>query len=236
MLYIWPYFALFSVPLLIGPLLSPVVPLLPKNIQTTCDKVFSTSIYGVPSLLASSLFITWATLAVRFNTIIHPYTLADNRHYVFYIFKLLRLYPVLRYLAVPVYFVCAWLVIRTLATPTAAPLSKKEKSSKDKGQSDTIPHPADRSPCQVSFVVIWLAATTLSVVTAPLVEPRYFIIPWVIWRLHVPALPTRKTAFDARMIVETIWLLTINLAVAYRFLYRTFTWANEPGKLQRFIW
>jgi hypothetical protein len=25
--------------------------------------------------------------------------------------------------------------------------------------------------------------------TAPLVETRYFIIPWVMWRLNVPALP-----------------------------------------------
>ncbi|KAL6158878.1 glucosyltransferase [Exserohilum turcicum] len=219
MLYIWPYFALFSIPLLIEPLLSLFVPLLPKRAQVTCNEVFSASTYGRPSLLASGLFMTGAILAVHFNTIIHPYTLADNRHYVFYVFKLLRLYPVLRYLAVPVYFVCAWLVVRALATPTAP-----------------SPNPTGRDPCQVSFVVIWLAATTLSVVTAPLVEPRYFILPWVIWRLHVPTSSTRKASFDVRMIVETIWLLTINLAVAYMFLYRTFTWTNEPGKLQRFIW
>jgi hypothetical protein len=36
------------------------------------------------------------------------------------------------------------------------------------------------SPCQMSFIVIWLVTTTLSVVTTPLVEPRYFNVV----RLH----------------------------------------------------
>ena len=38
----------------------------------------------------------------------------------------------------------------------------------------------------VSFVIVWLIATSLSLVAAPLVEPRYFLIPWLTWRLAVP--------------------------------------------------
>lgn len=246
MLYIWPYFAFFSFPLLVGPLLRPVVPLLPKPVLVLCDKVSATSAYGLPSLLASSMFMTWAMLAVHFNTIIHPYTLADNRHYVFYVFKLFRLYPALKYLAVPVYFVCAWSVVSALATLTGAAPTGNKGASKDQRKTDSAQALANVQPCRVSFVVIWLAATTLSVITAPLVEPRYFIIPWVIWRLHVtrsvapgteaPSSSGWKWPLDIRMVLETIWLVIVNLVVSYVFLYRTFIWPNEPGNLQRFIW
>ncbi|USP76553.1 glycosyltransferase family 59 protein [Curvularia clavata] len=243
MLYIWPYLAFFSFPLLLGPLLRPIVPLLPKPVLDLCDKVLNTSTYGLPSLLASSMFIIWAMLSVHFNTIIHPYTLADNRHYVFYIFKLLRLYPALKYLAVPVYFVCAWAIVNALATLARAVPTENKDSPKDKNETDSTVLRTNTEPCRVSFVVIWLAATALSVITAPLVEPRYFIIPWVIWRLHVTrnvapesSSSVGKWTLNIGMLLETIWLLVINLVVSYVFLYRTFTWANEPGNLQRFIW
>jgi len=43
-------------------------------------------------------------VVVHFNTIVHPYLLADNRHYTFYIWKrLYEWYPITRYLLVPVY-------------------------------------------------------------------------------------------------------------------------------------
>lgn len=245
MLYIWPYLAFFSFPLLLGPFLRPAVPLLPKPIQDLCDKVFSPSAYGLPSILASSIFVAWAILAVHFNTIIHPYTLADNRHYVFYVFKLLRLYPALKYLAVPVYFVCSWSVVNALVALTRAAPTENKGSPKHKTETDSALPLANTQSCRLSFVVIWLAATALSIITAPLVEPRYFIIPWVIWRLHVTSnlVPITdasssawKVTLDIRIILETIWLVMINSAVSYIFLYQTFTWGNEPGNLQRFIW
>ena len=244
MLYIWPYFAFFSAPLLIGPLLKPVVPLMSERHQQICDEHFLTSAYRFPSLLVSALAIFGSLLAIHFNTIIHPYTLADNRHYIFYIFKMIRLYPTIKYLAVPVYCICGWLVIQSLASPTldSQPASKDilEEKNGTRLPSNTVYH----QPCQVSFVIIWLITTALSVVTAPLVEPRYFIIPWIIWRSHVPSnsasVPrgqlSQKTIYDVRMVLETIWLLAINALVAYTFLYRTFMWPSEPGNLQRFIW
>jgi alpha-1,2-glucosyltransferase len=41
---------------------------------------------------------------------------------------------------------------------------------------------------------------------------------------------------DLRVIFETVWLLTINQALQYLFLYKTFTWPSEPGNVQRFLW
>ncbi|KAF2846343.1 glycosyltransferase family 59 protein [Plenodomus tracheiphilus IPT5] len=240
MLYIWPYIAFFSFPLLVGPLLRPVVPFLPKKLQTIVnDGLNASTISTMPTFLVSVVFSTFGLIAVHFNTIIHPYTLADNRHYVFYVFRIIRHHPAIKYLAVPVYFVCAWLVLQALASQASG--KEGTESKRDHGPTNDK---ADHRQPRVSFITIWLATTALSVVTAPLVEPRYFIIPWIIWRLHVPCVPASlsrnpldgKTVYNKRLILETIWLLAINAAVSYTFLYRTFTWPSEPGKLQRFLW
>ena len=240
MLYIWPYFAFFSVPVIMGPLLRPLVPLLPKQLQTFCNNRLNISSNSkLPTLLVSCLFVAGSLAAVHFNTTIHPYTLADNRHYVFYVFRIIRRHPAIKYIAVPIYYVCAWLVIQALASPPVDEIAVTPKRSGGPRSSKT-----DRQPCQVSFITIWLATTALSVITAPLVEPRYFIIPWIIWRLHVPYSlaslshdrPNKRTLYDIRLVLETLWLLAVNAGVSYMFLYRTFTWPSESGNKQRFIW
>lgn len=240
MLYLWPYIAFFSAPLVIGPLLRAGVKPLSTQVKTVLqDASLISRTPRAPDLLMASLFVVGAFLAVHFNTIIHPYTLADNRHYVFYVFRILRLHPAVRYLAVPAYYTCAWLVTNAVGeSPNdAQPLEKRENSHPTKVD-------LGRTPCQISFIIIWLAATFLSVVTAPLVEPRYFIIPWIVWRLHVQSAPASLSTkdkptrnwYDFRLGLETLWLLAINMAITYTFLYRGFEWASEPGKVQRFLW
>ena len=240
LLYIWPYFAFFSAPLLLGPLLRPIVPVLPAKLQAFCKSCFNTNPKSaLPSLLLTVLFIMGGLISVHFNTIVHPYTLADNRHYVFYVFRILRRNPAIKYLAVPVYYICAWLSIQSLSSSPVDDVDPKQKPN----VRPTIGQ-GGREPCKISLIVIWLATTSLSVISAPLVEPRYFIVPWIIWRLHVPNVPaslskdriTGKVSYDMRLILETAWLLVINVAVAYAFIYRGFTWSNEPGKVQRFLW
>lgn len=239
MLYIWPYITLFSAPLLIGPLLRPIVTFLPRRLQILSHQHLNTSYYGIPTFATTGIFVAVSFLAVHFNTIIHPYTLADNRHYVFYVFKMLRLHPALKYLAVPVYYVCAWITVQALASPPAPVSLEKEQREREKSKVSLTKDKVDHQAGQISFVIIWLVTTALSLITAPLVEPRYFIIPWIIWRLHVPynqASLSSSRGFDVRMVLETVWLLGINAAVSNIFLYRTFTWSSEPGNLQRFIW
>ncbi|KAH9876326.1 hypothetical protein J1614_004205 [Plenodomus biglobosus] len=240
MLYIWPYIAFFSLPLLVGPLLRPIIPFLPAKLQTMCNaslNVRKTLVLPMP--LVSIAFLMGAFFVVQFNTIVHPYTLADNRHYVFYVFRIMRRHPAIKYLAVPVYGICVCLVLQALAFQAAS----GEECVKFK-RTNRSTNGADKRQPQISFLTIWLATTTLSVVTAPLVEPRYFIIPWIIWRLHVPYVPAslsphpsiRKVVYDNRLVLETVWLLAINAAVSYAFLYKTFSWPSEPGIKQRFIW
>ncbi|KAF9693677.1 hypothetical protein EKO04_008167 [Ascochyta lentis] len=237
MLYIWPYISLFSAPILLGPLYRIVSPFMPPQLKKVFSYTPPKQGPNLPELLPAALFIAGGLAAVHFNTIVHPYTLADNRHYVFYIFRILLRHPALKYTAVPVYYICAYLSIQALGSPPIEPKDTKPEIK-------TLPTDlsAKAKPCQASFVLVWLATTALSVVTAPLVEPRYFIIPWIIWRLHVPYLPFSFTirgkqySQDLRLIVETVWLLVINQVVQYLFLNRTFTWPSEPGKIQRFLW
>jgi alpha-1,2-glucosyltransferase len=163
MLYVWPYIAFFSAPLLLRPLLGIVHLLLPSRFRTMVEKrVFVHKTFKLPSIQTGCIFFIIAFLAVHFNTIIHPYTLADNRHYVFYVFRILRLYSVLRYLLVPVYYVCAWLSIKAL---TAPPTDERALRKKDDNLRPTTVQVPTGSPCQMSFIVSWLVTTTLSVVT-----------------------------------------------------------------------
>lgn len=168
-----------------------------------------------------------AVLAVRYNTIVHPFTLADNRHYVFYVFRILLRHPVVRYLAVPVYIFCAWTALLALGLPAQAqaqsqsqpPASTTSRSTPTTTtgvgigkKTDDIPTgPSHNSSavgtnalydpgrgCATSYILIWLATTTLTLITAPLVEPRYVILPWIMWRYGVASVPCHVSSAPAQ--------------------------------------
>ncbi|KAF2233934.1 glycosyltransferase family 59 protein [Viridothelium virens] len=276
MLYIWPYIFFFSWPLLYlylirllwpimwltlpEPLLSPLqrIPGVFSTLMTTPSPHPSDLVraLGILSLLASAV--------IYFNTIIHPFTLADNRHYVFYVFRILRL-PLIKYLVTPVYGLCAWSCIQGLgghASPQTVVLTDDSKgSSETKTKPREVVLRDDSDDGFVSFLLIWLLTTALALCSAPLVEPRYCILPWIMWRLHVPARrPIRDprvskagprysagsnssslvrwlyNAYDRQLWLETLWFLAVNAVTGYVFLYRGFEWVQEPGKVQRFMW
>ncbi|KAF2709339.1 glycosyltransferase family 59 protein [Pleomassaria siparia CBS 279.74] len=242
MLYLWPYIVFFSIPLTFVSLVRPVLHLFPESPLKTFlqNNLAGSSGISAPAIISTCLFTIAGLGAVHFNTIVHPFTLADNRHYVFYVFRILRRHSALKYLAVPFYYICAWMAVVTLGS-TSEHTVKVAQEPKD---AYPVDDETERQPCQLSFVIVWLITTALSLITAPLVEPRYFIIPWIIWRLHVPNIgaslsPNRsrgKGTYDLRLFLETAWLLTVNATIAYNFLYRGFSWPNEPGKVQRFLW
>ncbi|KAJ5816229.1 Glycosyltransferase ALG10 [Penicillium robsamsonii] len=330
MLYIWPYFTFFSWPLFVIPLIN-ILAL--KPLPKYLNLGFPPKQRKYPKLAAALIVIPLMLAVVHFNTIVHPFTLADNRHYVFYVFRILLLHPAVKYAAVPIYFLCGWAVIsafgfttiqrppKTLRVQKSAPAAPSApapapapatQEPKPTSSSARKPAPAHQQPPKgtkkpnrpnnkkakkpelpaetkkteppaeitdpndpailarvqqhiltrqrelmeaprASFVLVWLAATSLSLITAPLVEPRYFIIPWVMWRVHLPPLPclfrdreTRPRTEEAKRradfiinspkFVETVWFLIINLITGYVFLYKGFEWPQEPGKLQRFMW
>ncbi|KAJ5133349.1 Dol-P-Glc:Glc(2)Man(9)GlcNAc(2)-PP-Dol alpha-1-2-glucosyltransferase [Penicillium atrosanguineum] len=117
MLYIWPYFVFFSWPILIIPVLNLVLPrsVLPKSLNYG----FPEKQKKLPGILACLIVLPTMLAIVHFNTIVHPFTLADNRHYVFYVFRLLLgVHPTIKYAAVVVYFLCGWSVISAFGFST----------------------------------------------------------------------------------------------------------------------
>ncbi len=269
MLYIWPYFMFFSIPLLYPYLISGLIPrgMLPRASRTRAK------VAELPRLFLQLSSIILMLVVVHLNTTVHPFTLADNRHYVFYVFRILLRHRLIKYAAAPVYFYCAWATIAALgglsdAQGNSGPRTRDLIQIKDNLRWKLPPPLEADAPggMRISFVLVWLLATTLSLVTAPLVEPRYFIVPWLFWRLHVHRPCTRRTAeqagkksdarknkdifsfldsamrssfdlkYEHRLWLETAWFLFINWATAYVFLYWGFEWPQEPGKVQRFMW
>ena len=248
MLYLWPYITFFSFPLLLPYFISLFVqvPLLGSFSTNRIARMWKPDLTARrPRLLIAIPIILLMSGVVHFNTIVHPFTLADNRHYTFYVFRLLLRHPAIKYIVTPIYFICAWAAIQALGGFPYAPKSANDKGKRGKKSSSTDGREHDELSLQedqgqhVSFVLIFLLSTTLTLITAPLVEPRYFIIPWCIWRLNIPF---TKTHVDARnytrryLVLETLWYLVINLGTCYMFLHRTFIWPSEPSRLQRFMW
>ncbi|KAL8909534.1 MAG: hypothetical protein Q9171_005013 [Xanthocarpia ochracea] len=265
MLYIWPYIMFFSFPLLYPYVLNAIIPqkYLPSPIRTKTHGI------QLPRFTIALPIMAIMLLIVHFNTIIHPFTLADNRHYTFYVFRLLLRHPANKYLAVPIYFICAWAAITAFGglPNVQTPLNPKRPGDLNAPQPNKtlrFPPPSEAYTAQdrghhISTLLTWLLPTALSLVTAPLVEPRYFIVPWLVWRLHIASpWPTGEEAYkkrkrkirtagarckailygkhDHRLWLETIWFLVVNWGVGYVFLKWEFEWEHEKGKVQRFMW
>lgn len=222
MLYIWPFFAFFSAPLFLHQLLNlanaAYRTLTSQHVsrkegeikgqtqntnlilqRSPLARLFNPILSNrFASVLIGCGALAVAFLIVRFNTIIHPFTLADNRHYMFYVFRysILRAWWI-RYALVPVYVTCAWLCWGALQGPDVSPSSKwiqspfiyTAESSTPPSSGEEVSTSSSTGPASppTSTVLMLLLATTLALMTAPLVEPRYFILPWVFWRLLVPA-------------------------------------------------
>ncbi|KAI0197587.1 DIE2/ALG10 family-domain-containing protein [Astrocystis sublimbata] len=283
MLYIWPFFAFFSAPLFIPQLL---------NLAGTAYWSFSLSsllsIRTAVTILLAGGAVVVSLLIVHFNTIIHPFTLADNRHYVFYVFRysILRAWWI-RYALAPVYIACAWMCWGALQGGEASsqvtqekfirspfmPTPLKSKSQADRSDAKKISSTQDQTKLPVeakaearvapespatSTVLVLFLATSLSLMTAPLVEPRYFILPWVFWRLLIPAttvsIPNTRAGQSKQssgkdgsghvlvLLLETAWFVLINAATMYTFVTRPFYWRapdgtlQDGGRVQRFMW
>lgn len=274
MLYLWAYITFFSIPLTYPFVLQGLIALLAiLPLITALEPTIVFSRHKIlPRLKVGIIFIIMAILIVRFNTIIHPFTLADNRHYPFYVFRYLFRHPAVRFLVTPAYISVSWSVIQALGSPAklmfpAEPgetyyvQSGKRKALENKEAPGSerpikLNRSAEGQGCDVSYVLIWLGTSALQLVTAPLVEPRYFIIPWIMWRLRVPetcsrADPDQFKASDSsvkkwlklvlyehdhRLWLETAWFLGINAVTCWIFLNWEFEWENEPGQTQRFMW
>lgn len=133
-------------------------------------------------------------------TFVHKYLLADNRHFPFYVWKrIFQKHQLVRYLLVPGYLFAAWNFLDML----------KSKS------------------------LFWLLALSVCLVAATvpqkLLEFRYFILPYLLYRIHVP-LPSVP-----RLLLEFALYTVVNAATLYIFINKTFHWPGSTA-VQRFMW
>lgn len=173
------------------------------------------------TLLKTTLALAVILVTIKKNTYLHPYMLADNRHFVFYIFRRTILaHPAIRYLLAPVYLASIWTVYDALS------------------RSGVV---------SVVWVWVWSVAVLGTLVTAGLVEGRYFIAGWVLWRLHVERLAEDEGSTTApedklwaamawRRWAETVGFVAVDAGVLWVFLTWGFEWESERGKIQRFMW
>jgi alpha-1,2-glucosyltransferase len=177
--------------------------------------------------LASSPIASLVSLAIilivihRF-TIFHPFTLADNRHYVFYVRRyILDPHPYARYVLGPIYLICFKLWY------------------------DHLKHTQS-----LLWIVGLAGSTALVLVPSPLIEPRYFLVPYVFMRLHGASGRSRKqntagggatrstkeqSSCITSGLIELVFNTVVNLVIVSIFLYRPFKWPTEEGN-QRFMW
>lgn len=184
-------------------------------------------------------------LVIRYFTIVHPFLLADNRHYTFYLYKRLigNERRIIKYVFMaPVYHFSTFVYFEVLrpSEMTFEPVIPMP-----------IKDPIDL-PIQLSHIS-WTAliiCTCLTIVPSPLFEPRYYILPYYFWRLFVtcsaePIIGELKPAKDGetavtiastkRLGLELVWFMLINITTLYIFKNRSFVWSTEPY-LQRIIW
>ncbi|CAO3658524.1 unnamed protein product [Umbelopsis vinacea] len=139
---------------------------------------------------------------VHNHTYEHPYLLADNRHYSFYLWrKLYKRHWSVRYLLTPVYMACSW-ICYVISAPSFTFL----------------------------FLLAYIAATALTLVPSPLLEFRYFIIPFYVFLVHI-RVPSKVSSLVAIAVY-----LCINAWTIWMFLHKGFIWDSEIGRVQRFIW
>ncbi|KDR84862.1 hypothetical protein GALMADRAFT_233298 [Galerina marginata CBS 339.88] len=125
------------------------------------------------------------SVTVKLFTIHHPFLLSDNRHYTFYVWRrIYMLHPLVPHLLVPVYVACAWAWFLRA------------------GEDQTL--------LQNVLLPVFVVPTLLP---TPLLEPRYFLIPYVLLRSQVSDVATWGVA------LEGLWYIIVNGMTMGVFLY-----------------
>nr|CAB3221164.1 putative Dol-P-Glc:Glc(2)Man(9)GlcNAc(2)-PP-Dol alpha-1,2-glucosyltransferase [Phallusia mammillata] len=166
----------------------------------TMDKIkrFVAAVQKHKALCITSAVASLYVLA--FHTYEHPYMLADNRHYVFYLWRWILGRFVFRYCVIPVYIYAFWSINDSISITNATLLK-------------TV-----LGACIVAVLAMHR-----------LIEFRYFILPYILIRLHLKE-QTRKT-----LLLEILLHVCVNAFTIMVFLQKTFAWPDlsEP---QRIIW
>ena len=161
-------------------------------------KRFSESV--VVNLVCLIVLSVAMVAAVHYFTYQHLYLISDNRHFTFYIWrKVFSCHPLAKYALVPVYLVSVLIMIRELSW-----------------KRSTL------------WIAVFFACTAIVLVPQKLLEFRYFIVPYLLFRLNL------RASTWLQLIVEGLVYTAVNASTIWIFLRRTHTQNGLPG--QRIMW
>lgn len=164
---------------------------------------------GILKMILWTVLLTVISGLVYSNTIAHPYLLADNRHYTFYAWKLLS------GANKSIYF-------RYLPVPLYA------------YGLYFVNNNLTRS---VAYKLAFWIVTPLVLCPQFLLEPRYFVVPYLMYRLHSNMTCTNDNYTLKAALAEFVAYQIVNIVVMWIFLYRPFTSTmDDTGRLDRFTW
>lgn len=166
--------------------------------------------YGVNAAVTALSFFAIHFVIDHF-TVVHPFLLADNRHYTFYVYRRILSHPYSQFFTVPFYHFSIWVVTSSL-----------QRNNRLLALSSVS-------------IVTFFAAIVITVIPLPLFEPRYYIVPLVVFRLYVQP-ESGPFSRQWRHIVEFVWNMAVNTATFAVFFGYEFKWASEGDAIQRIIW
>lgn len=141
-------------------------------------------------------------LIVKYNTLVHPYLLADNRHYIFYVWqKFYGRYYWFKYAMCPIYLLGIIVM------------------------HDGLQH------LSYNFKIVYYVVSMVLLFGQRLLELRYFLVPFVLYRLNVkPVVGSRLPDW-----LELTVHIGLNFFTFYLFFNKDIKWQDfkEPQKL---IW
>lgn len=133
-------------------------------------------------------------------THVHRYLLADNRHFPFYVWKrVFQRHELARFALVPAYVFAGWNFLDSFRSRS------------------------------LFWSLAFLACLAAATVPQKLLEFRYFIVPYLLYRLHMP-LPSLP-----RLTLEFLLYSAVNAATLYLFIAKSFQWPDSTAA-QRFMW
>ncbi|CEQ42756.1 SPOSA6832_04608 [Sporobolomyces salmonicolor] len=171
---------------------------------------------------------------IKNYTIAHPFLLADNRHFAFYLWRrLINVHPLARYALAPGYLIAAQLLYRALGEPFPASLPQPEgRFARLLAHAPNVPA-ARAGSIRLSTFLLFVGATSAVLIPTPLIEPRYFLTPFILLRLFLSpgslASPAVRRRHKIVLVLEAALYVAVQAICVWLFLERGFQWDVRVG-------
>lgn len=168
------------------------------SLPTSIAFVFSFFKYINSKKIISCLSLILIAVVVHFNTQVHPYLVADNRHYTFYVWtRFYGKYLWFRYAIIPVYFYSCYVMLKCLSAKN-----------------------------NVHSILSYILCVILTLIPQRLIEIRYFLTPYVILVLKSGTFSYRLLVLQTLYFI-VINALTINIFFTKDIYWKDFDYVQK---------